>query len=819
MSVVNFIFIANYDYTAGTKDELSFYAGDKILITHASDVGDWYYGHKETGEEGWLPISYGDTQKPSPYKYLKDSEKIDRRKVALQKIIDSTDEFQSQLSGLLNEVINPLSLQDTPFKRSFLSNSAVVISFGLLQELQKDSANLTDTLKNRKSDSEIATAYIQFAPSLQKYAQYAAENAMLLNEVSRNQKQLAALIPPSFQLELTLISPLRMYFQFKSDFQEYVWLTPNSDPDIAALEVALGAVITQTNHVDARLKEEEQHLQLLALQSQFAGRPDIFSPQRRLITEGEVTVNGKNYFAHLFNDSLIYSSRSTISGAYRLRHRIALTGAKVELLQDTAKGTGPSSIAITTEDTPLKTLQISFSKESDLIEWKKFIDQQVSELDKQQKGQRRPSKIALSKRSLKLPGADLAQFGARCTLIYELLQAQLMICEMMPSMNAALIQPLLSASRGAPLTTAVALNEADGTATMRPNSTISKYQADQVTAALQQDPDVYIFLRAAEGVAEALSEGGFATALEMLCATSNWQESIIVGTFFNSESAMSLYQQLQAYCSGHQAVLRVLRSPLFVAFYRDTELVLSGMPGSLLNKIELPRQMIKRYISFLSELMNITPDNHPDYEPITTSRKALESVQKAIDEDMHAKRSFEKLLDIQESFVMGSDPLLSKLASKDRHFIIEGDLKKVCRRTNKTFRFWLISDYLIYGSALSAGKYSFNRAFPLQQITAMPHLSTEYKYAFDILAAEKSMVVIAPSSKVQQQWIDAIQQTKDALLAALGIDANAADTVTSTAPLWIPDANSDKCSICQKIRLSVMLIFIIIYYIINSCYN
>ena len=29
--------------------------------------------------------------------------------------------------------------------------------------------------------------------------------------------------------------------------------------------------------------------------------------------------------------------------------------------------------------------------------------------------------------------------------------------------------------------------------------------------------------------------------------------------------------------------------------------------------------------------------------------------------------------------------------------IYTGDLKKVCRKNNKTFRFWLFNDYLCYG--------------------------------------------------------------------------------------------------------------------------
>ena len=62
-------------------------------------------------------------------------------------------------------------------------------------------------------------------------------------------------------------------------------------------------------------------------------------------------------------------------------------------------------------------------------------------------------------------------------------------------------------------------------------------------------------------------------------------------------------------------------------------------------------------------------------------------------------KNFDKLLEIQASLVVSSgvftssnDPtnFVQKLASTERRFIKEGDLKKVCRKSNKTFRFWYV---------------------------------------------------------------------------------------------------------------------------------
>eukprot|EP01034_Spumella_vulgaris_P026024 gene26025-32550_t len=196
------------------------------------------------------------------------------------------------------------------------------------------------------------------------------------------------------------------------------------------------------------------------------------------------------------------------------------------------------------------------------------------------------------------------------------------------------------------------------------SSSQSKYQTQAITDALQ-DADVQIFLRAAEGIALSLRD--FVNALEILCNTNSWSESISIGSFFNSVSALALYNQFKAYAAGQQATLRILKSQSFVPFYKDAEQYLSSVPGSFVDKIELPRKRVKHFLNFMTDLQKITSQDQVDYSLVSSSIDALQFMERDIDELVRLKKNFEELLEIQSSLVslkvMGTEPILQKSAS------------------------------------------------------------------------------------------------------------------------------------------------------------
>lgn len=265
------ILIADYDYEAQNPGEVSFIVGDAIKIVQ--NEGDWWYGElTRTGEIGWIPPSYGHVrQDVSPYAGQDDKTKLAQRKVVFDSLISAQTDFVAAIRSFLENIVAPLALKDTQFKRSFLGDSSVAVSFNLLQEMFNACSNFDISLSRAKSIIEIANAFTQFAPSLQIFAQYTSENTKLLNTVGLHGRQLQQFIATGDVLESTLLQPLQFFATYRKMFQEYVWLTPdNNATDMNALTTALDLIISQTDYVDAKLKEEAQSLQLLSLQQKCA---------------------------------------------------------------------------------------------------------------------------------------------------------------------------------------------------------------------------------------------------------------------------------------------------------------------------------------------------------------------------------------------------------------------------------------------------------------------------------------------------------------------------------------------------------------------
>ena len=178
--------------------------------------------------------------------------------------------------------------------------------------------------------------------------------------------------------------------------------------------------------------------------------------------------------------------------------------------------------------------------------------------------------------------------------------------------------------------------------------------------------------------------------------------------------------------------------------------------------------------------------HHPSYE------------EKSSTTDNNEERNFQKLLFIQSLLVTGKVsgavyPTFEDLASTGRIFLRETDLRKVCRKQNKTFHFWLFNDCLIYGYLLDTGKYLFHRKIDLITSTVSAYRSVVYKCALEISGAEKSFIVMASNEYEQMQWLKLMQ---DAIFAIRGFQESEynnfdgpfrkpSPTINATSsPLW-----------------------------------
>lgn len=572
-----------------------------------------------------------------------------------------------------------------------------------------------------------------------------------------------------------------------------------------------------------------------------SGNPAIFTPTRRLLKEIEIEkiklktgggeVETKAMVAHIFNDVFIYSRR-TVRGGFKLQHMILFENANFSrhdisgltlcfslMYPDSSStATGMSSLlnqtmSVRMNQMKTETFRLLCDREEDAIEIfgliARHIDEQKAkqqlELAEAVNNSKRMSTIT----TVAIQGVKKDTLGPRLRLVYDFLMEEYAFAEQMNWLNNIMIQPLLDASKGAPLKIIppkgmIGTNNPTATAAATSTEeTLTKYQINAITEALQE-ADILIFLRATEQITIACKE--FVKSLEALCQTNKWSEvSTLIGQFFTSVSAKSLYNQYKLYCTGQQALIRVImKDHNFQTFRNEVNSYLSSvMPGTIPERLELARQRIPKYTNFLRDLQLVTLKDHLDANHVTNALQIVYDIERELEEVQRLKNNFEKLLDIQSSIVtISNEPIITKLASMDRQLLLVQDLKKVCRKKNKVFRFWCFHDYLIYGSALGNEKYSFNRALELVKCSVVK--SNNVQCAFEIYGAEKSFVVITPDQESCNEWVQTLSTACDNIKRLNGIgyatdgQQQSGANEVAVAPLWQPDHNSDICTQCNK---------------------
>ena len=399
------------------------------------------------------------------------------------------------------------------------------------------------------------------------------------------------------------------------------------------------------------------------------------------------------------------------------------------------------------------------------------------------------------------------------------------------------VEPLIDASKGAELSLGLPVTEDDSIASppLPSNATppsqlfsrrgsyvdvigsiASRRKVQSVQEALC-DPDMQIFLRSVQNIVSSLSE--FLLLLEMNLLEGGLQdERVAIGPVCTSPQAQSLYQQLKSYASGHQAAIRVLRSPSVKKFTARVEGKLAELHPSWEGMDRFIRQVLEfphRLTVCLKHLHVCTPDELPDKQSIAQALRIVEALQNGIDSVISEKENFEKLLSIRDCFVpniLGQDAVLVNLVSNGRKFIYEGDLTKVCRKADKVFRFWLFSDYLVYATAVGGGMYKWNRALDIAycRVKRRGGMGTEESRSFEIYGLEKSFVVLAANHEERERWVRSIESSSEARRECKKKQSRKytspqqstlTDAAPITAPLWVPDHASSLCVVCNTVSL------------------
>jgi FYVE/RhoGEF/PH domain-containing protein 5/6 len=245
----------------------------------------------------------------------------------------------------------------------------------------------------------------------------------------------------------------------------------------------------------------------------------------------------------------------------------------------------------------------------------------------------------------------------------------------------------------------------------------------------------------------------------------------------------------------------------------------------------MPIQRIPRYELLLRDFIKATPTTHPDMPLLNQALTKIKSVAEQVDRSVEEYKQLEKLLAIQASFSGGSSVDLVK---PGRRFIREGSLIKVCRRANKTRKFWLFSDILLYGIPILTGSNVVSGEFSLlhlqlqdlpdalqphdePQLSDSPNMSNPSSnrlsmapsaskpiWQFMIQSRQKSFVVFANSLQEKADWmVDIMTAVKEFQDAAKSLQTSnkskgGVPGTIDVAPAWVPDSMAPQCKICSN---------------------
>lgn len=251
---------------------------------------------KESDKEGYFPRAYGhivddeySQDRKGVLKFCHLS-KEDRQR-DLTKIYSAMKEteqsFLDKVSIFVEKIVTPIHVRDSTFKRDLMQDYSIAVLFSVILEIQRASRNYLSSLERAydetgqcESRREVASCYLEYAPSLRLFAQYTVETSNALNALKKRLKPLNAFLkecdlPDSVTIELLIILPVEHYAIYLQNFERFVYLCGDYNTkstvidcvDHDALYTALYALRDYSNEVDDKLDSESEKQILLTIQS------------------------------------------------------------------------------------------------------------------------------------------------------------------------------------------------------------------------------------------------------------------------------------------------------------------------------------------------------------------------------------------------------------------------------------------------------------------------------------------------------------------------------------------------------------------------
>ncbi|BFU23552.1 Rho guanine nucleotide exchange factor, putative [Entamoeba histolytica HM-1:IMSS-B] len=200
----------------------------------------------------------------------------------------------------------------------------------------------------------------------------------------------------------------------------------------------------------------------------------------------------------------------------------------------------------------------------------------------------------------------------------------------------------------------------------------------------------------------------------------------------------------------------------------------------------MPVQRLPRYELLLKDLLKNTKSDHPDYAALTESLNGIRAVTMEVNERTKDIDRRAKVIKVN-SMLSGLHDL--QLVEPDRTLIMEGQLIKVCKKSNKPRYFYLFDDVMVYG--IGNQRITVSGWFYLKNVYL--ENDSRFENSFKINNDKKSFSVICETSKQKKDWYDALTKYSELQRKNSAIE-NTLQPKTTT----IPDNEPKNCLLCKQ---------------------
>jgi hypothetical protein len=301
-------FVVQFDFDPGQDESKLFLkVGDVIEFLYGDDGEDWWYG-KLAGTEGWFPSAYAShieedgsageehTNTDEPIIIKTDEKEISEealyrnlspqeRRASLRKIfnrmIESEQQFGEKIRLLLVQIVAPMLIRDTPFKRDFMQDYSLAVIFSVIQDIETASSDFLQSLRQSDDVTDlVAKCFKDFSPTLRLFSQYTLESSNAFNALKKlgkplNQFLKTCTLPEDLPMEQILVLPVDHYSTYLEYLKSYVYTSGNphwdgaiiSESEYSKLHEALSTMSDYSREVDATLENEKEKQLLLTIQN------------------------------------------------------------------------------------------------------------------------------------------------------------------------------------------------------------------------------------------------------------------------------------------------------------------------------------------------------------------------------------------------------------------------------------------------------------------------------------------------------------------------------------------------------------------------